>query len=65
MLTQNIHIILTVLFFIAFIGLIIWAFSPSRRKRFEEDGNLPFVDDDKKTDNEKKVDNEKRENHHE
>jgi cytochrome c oxidase cbb3-type subunit 4 len=35
----------TVLAAIAFVGVAWWAFAPSRRKRFEEDANLPFADE--------------------
>lgn len=36
----------TVLVMIAFFGVCWWAFSPRRKKRFEEDARLPFADDD-------------------
>ncbi len=35
----------TVLVAIAFFGVCWWAFSPSRKKQFEEAANLPFSDD--------------------
>jgi cytochrome c oxidase cbb3-type subunit 4 len=35
----------TVLVMIAFFGVCWWAFAPSRKKRFEEDANLPFADE--------------------
>ncbi|WP_049721397.1 CcoQ/FixQ family Cbb3-type cytochrome c oxidase assembly chaperone [Gilvimarinus polysaccharolyticus] len=35
----------TVLVAIAFVGVCWWAFAPSRRKRFEDDANLPFADE--------------------
>lgn len=35
----------TVLVLIAFAGVCWWAYSPSRKKRFEEAANLPFADD--------------------
>lgn len=35
----------TVLVFIAFIGICWWAFSPKRRKQFEEAARLPFADE--------------------
>lgn len=38
--------IATVLVFIAFIGVCWWAFSPKRKKRFDEDAQLPFADED-------------------
>jgi len=36
----------TVFALIAFIGIIAWAYSSSRKKRFEDDGNIIFEDDD-------------------
>lgn len=36
----------TVLLFIAFIGIVIWAWSKRSKKRFDEAANLPFADDD-------------------
>jgi cytochrome c oxidase cbb3-type subunit 4 len=30
----------------AFVGLCCWAYGPSRRARFEEDGRLPFRDEE-------------------
>ncbi|WP_339897584.1 cbb3-type cytochrome c oxidase subunit 3 [uncultured Gilvimarinus sp.] len=35
----------TVLVAIAFAGVCWWAFAPSRRKRFDDDANLPFADE--------------------
>lgn len=37
----------TVLVTIAFFGVCFWAFSPKLKKRFEEDANLPFADENK------------------
>ncbi|MFY9178177.1 MAG: cbb3-type cytochrome c oxidase subunit 3 [Venatoribacter sp.] len=31
---------------IAFSAVIWWAYGSSRKKRFEEDGNIPFDEDD-------------------
>lgn len=36
----------TVLGFLCFIGIVIWAYSGSPKRRFEEAANLPFEDDD-------------------
>ena len=36
----------TVLVTIAFIGICWWAFSPRRKKRFDDAANLPFADED-------------------
>ena len=35
----------TVLAFAAFLGIVWWAYAPSRRARFERDGLLPFEED--------------------
>lgn len=36
----------TVLCAIAFAAVVWWAYGPSRKKRFEEDAKLPFLEDD-------------------
>lgn len=36
----------TVLAFIAFVGIVIWAYSKRRKKSFDDAANLPFADDD-------------------
>ncbi|WCE31132.1 cbb3-type cytochrome oxidase subunit 3 [Vibrio sp. SCSIO 43137] len=41
----TLHSILTVAVFISFIGIFWWAFSKSRKSRFEEDANLVFADE--------------------
>ena len=38
--------ITTVLVFVTFIGVWIWAWSSKRKKAFDEAANLPFVEDD-------------------
>lgn len=40
---RSISLVIT---FIAFIAVAWWAFSPSRKKRFQEDAKLPFADDE-------------------
>ena len=37
----------TVLVAIAFLGICWWAFSPKRKKKFEDAANLPFADEAK------------------
>lgn len=37
----------TLFLFVAFVALVIWAWSPAPRRRFEEAANLPFVDEDR------------------
>lgn len=36
----------TVLMFVTFIGIVIWAWSSKRKKAFDEAANLPFADDE-------------------
>ncbi|WP_370979094.1 cbb3-type cytochrome oxidase subunit 3 [Agaribacterium sp. ZY112] len=36
----------TVFVLIAFIGVCWWAFSPKRKKKFDEAANLPFADEE-------------------
>lgn len=43
---DTLRIIAVVLGALAFLGVCWWAFSPSRRKRFEEDARLPFADEE-------------------
>jgi cytochrome c oxidase cbb3-type subunit 4 len=31
---------------IAFLGVLYWAYSPTRKKRFEDDAAIPFHDND-------------------
>ncbi len=38
--------IVTVVFFITFIGIVWWAYGSSRKARFEEDGRIPFEESD-------------------
>lgn len=38
--------IATVLAFVAFIAIVIWAYSKKQKGNFEEAANLPFADDD-------------------
>lgn len=36
----------TVLMFVTFIGIVIWAWSSKRKQAFDEAANLPFADDE-------------------
>ncbi|HKI63594.1 MAG TPA: cbb3-type cytochrome c oxidase subunit 3 [Burkholderiales bacterium] len=40
--TILIHSIWTVASLAVFLGIVWWAYAPSRRERFERDGQLPF-----------------------
>jgi len=44
-----IHSIWTVLVFVIFIGIVVWAWSSHRKKSFEEAANLPFAEDSQST----------------
>ena len=48
---NDIRALFTVLVFVSFIGVWIWAWSDKRKQAFEEAANLPFVEDgDSETD---------------
>lgn len=34
--------LITVVALVAFLGIVWWAYGPSRKERFERDGRLPF-----------------------
>jgi cytochrome c oxidase cbb3-type subunit 4 len=36
----------TAVLMVAFIGIVIWAYSKRRKKSFDEAANLPFADED-------------------
>lgn len=38
--------IVTVVFFITFLGIVWWAYGSSRKARFEEDARIPFEETD-------------------
>jgi cytochrome c oxidase cbb3-type subunit 4 len=40
---RSIH---TVLAFLCFIGIVVWAYSGRSKRRFEEAANLPFTEED-------------------
>ena len=40
------RILITVVSFVMFIGIVYWAMSSRQKTRFEEAANLPFLDDD-------------------
>jgi cytochrome c oxidase cbb3-type subunit IV len=43
---SDLRTILTTLSFIAFLGVVIWAYNSKQKARFDDAANLPFVDDD-------------------
>lgn len=48
----------TVLTTVAFIGVVIWAYSSKNKKRFDEAAQLPFADEPDYTDQRKTGENE-------
>jgi cytochrome c oxidase cbb3-type subunit 4 len=40
--------------FIAFIGLVLWAYSSRRKENFDEAANLPFADEPKPSERDEK-----------
>lgn len=43
------HSIWTLVLFISFIGIVIWAYSKRRKSQFDEAANLVFADEEDKT----------------
>ena len=43
---SDLRTIVTALSFVAFLGVVFWAYNGKQKKRFDEAANLPFVDDD-------------------
>lgn len=39
--------VITALSLVCFIGIVVWAYRPTRKQRFEEAANLPFADDER------------------
>ena len=46
----SIDMIVTIVMFVVFIGIVIWAWSPSRKQDFEEASNLALEPDDNSPD---------------
>ncbi|MEZ5653392.1 MAG: cbb3-type cytochrome c oxidase subunit 3 [Burkholderiaceae bacterium] len=42
---NELRTILLVLCFLAFVGIVYWAYSPKSKRRFDEAANLPFADE--------------------
>jgi len=42
----DMRILITVVSFSAFVGIVFWAFTPTLRKRFDLDATIPFHEDD-------------------
>jgi cytochrome c oxidase cbb3-type subunit 4 len=43
---NDLRIVFTVLTFVAFVGIVFWAYSRKRKREFDEAANLPFREDD-------------------
>ena len=41
----NFHSVLTLIFFIAFVVMVIWVYLPARKRHYEDAAQLPFEDD--------------------
>lgn len=39
------HIVLTIVFFVAFIALVIWVFRPGRKAEHQRHAELPFAEE--------------------
>lgn len=55
--TSSFHLVYTVLMFVIFIGICLWAWNHNTKQRFHEASMLPFTEDDDM--------NEKKENSYE
>ena len=47
--------VITVLCFVVFLAIVVWAWSGKRKAAFDEAANLPFADDDTARDNQTTV----------
>lgn len=43
---ETLRIIIMLVSLSAFLGVVLWAFGPRSKQRFDEAANLPFADDD-------------------
>ena len=41
---NDLRILITLLSFVIFVGIVFWAWSSRQRRRFDEAANLPFAD---------------------
>ncbi len=42
---NTVRAVFTLLALLAFVGVVVWAYSSKNKKRFEEDALLPFADE--------------------
>ena len=43
---NDLRTIVTAVSFIAFIGVVVWAYNKKQKAQFDEAANIPFLDDD-------------------
>ena len=43
---SDLRVVMTVLAFVAFVGIVVWAFSRKRKRDFDEAARLPFTGED-------------------
>lgn len=43
---NDLRVIITVVLFLSFLGIVFWAYSSRQKERFDEAANLPFADDE-------------------
>jgi len=43
---NDLRVVITVALFVAFLGIVFWAYSSRQKVRFDEAANLPFADDE-------------------
>ena len=46
MVANDLRVIITVVLFLSFLGIVFWAYSSRQKERFDEAANLPFADDE-------------------
>ena len=43
---NDMRVLVTLSSFAAFVGVVLWAYAPALRSRFDADAAIPFLDDD-------------------
>ncbi len=43
---SNLRVIVTAISFVAFIGVVFWAYNNKQKKHFDDAANIPFLDND-------------------
>ena len=43
---MDLRVIITLISFVAFLGIVFWAYGSRQKPRFDEAANLPFADED-------------------